>query len=139
MTVVELPVQIRLTDLLAAIERLSPVEFGMVASKVQEIQLNANPQSDLLALAQRSLSPSKQRRLEHLATKLEAETIAVTERSELLTLTTEAEQLDAERAEALLILAQQRNISLGQLLRELNPHSVSVSVGQFASRATARW
>ena len=38
MSVIELPVQIRLVDLLHAIERLSPTEFGLVASRVADIQ-----------------------------------------------------------------------------------------------------
>ena len=40
MSVIEVPVQIRLTDLLRAIERLSPTEFGVVASRVADIQRN---------------------------------------------------------------------------------------------------
>ena len=121
MSVIEVPVQIRLADLLRAIERLSPAEFGVVASRVADLQRTQQARPDLLAQAQRKLPPAKQRRLKSLAAKLEAETITVTERAELLELSAAAEQLDAERVEALSILAQQRGMTLAQLWDELNP------------------
>ncbi len=121
MSVIEIPVQVRLTDLLTVIERLSPAEFSVVASKVEDLQRGQRAQPDLLAQAQRRLSPAKQRRLELLAAKSEAETIDTAERAELLALSAAAEQLDAARAEALLVLAQQRNVPFAQLWAELNP------------------
>jgi hypothetical protein len=121
MSVIEVPVQIRLADLLRAIERLSPAEFGVVASRVADLQRTQQARPDLLAQARRKLAPAKQRRLKSLAAKLEAETISAAERAELLELSAAAEQLDAERAEALSILAQQRGMTLAQLWDELNP------------------
>jgi len=121
MSVIEVPVQIRLADLLRAIERLSPAEFGVVASRVADLQRTQQAHADLVAQAQRSLAPAQQRRLKTLAAKAEAETISAAERSELLELSATAEQLDAERAEAMLILAQERGMSLAQLWDELNP------------------
>ena len=120
MSVIEVPVQIRLTDLLRAIERLSPTEFGVVASRVADIQRNQQAQPNLLAQAQRRLPPAKQHRLQRLAAKSEDETITAAERAELLELSAVAEQLDAERAEALFMLAQQRGVTLAQLWDELN-------------------
>lgn len=121
MSVIELPVQIRLADLLHAIERLSPTEFGVVASRIADIQRTLQAQPDLLTQAQRRLMPPKQRRLNRLVAKSEAETITAAERAELLELSAAAEQLDAERAEAIFILAQQRGMTLTQLWNELNP------------------
>ena len=121
MSVIEVPVRIRLADLLRAIERLSPAEFGVVASRVADIQRSQRAQPDLLTQAQRRLPPAKQRRLERLAAKSEAETITVAERAELSELSATAEQMDAERAEALSILAQQRGMTLTQLWDELSP------------------
>jgi hypothetical protein len=121
MSVIEVPVQIRLADLLRAIERLSPAEFGVVASRVADLQRTQQARPDLLAQARRKLAPAQQRRLESLAAKAEAETLSTAERTELLELSAAAEQLDAERAEALSILAQQRGTSLAQLWDELNP------------------
>ncbi len=121
MSVIEVPVQIRLADLLRAIERLSPAEFGVVASRVADLQRTQQARPDLLAQARRKLAPAQQRRLESLAAKAEAEIISTAERTELLELSAAAEQLDAERAEALSILAQQRGTSLAQLWDELNP------------------
>lgn len=122
MSVIELPVQIRLADLLRAIEQLSPAEFGVVASRIadiQRIQQVQPSQLKLVAQAQRRLPAAKQQRLERLTAKSEAETITPAERAELVELTAIAEQLDAERAEALLILAQQRGVPLAQLWDEL--------------------
>jgi len=121
-SVIEAPVPIRLADLLRTIERLSPAEFGLVASRVADLQRTQQTQPDLLARAHRTLSPAKQRRLEALAAKSEAETIDAVERVDLLELSAAAEQLDADRAEALLVLAQQRGVPLAQLWDELNPN-----------------
>ena len=71
MRVIEVPVQIRLADLLRAIERLSPAEFGVVASRVADLQRTQQAHADLLAQAQRSLAPAQQRRLKTLAAKAE--------------------------------------------------------------------
>lgn len=121
MSVIEVPVQIKLSDLLRAIERLPPAEFSVVASRVMDRQRAQETSPDLLAQVQRKLTPVKQYRLESLAAKSEAEAIDEAERAELLALSAEAEQLDADRAEALLLLAQQRGVTLGQLWDELNP------------------
>lgn len=121
MGVIEVPVQIRLADLLRAIERLSPAEFGVVASRAADLQRTQQARPDLLAQARCTLASAQQRRLESLAAKAEAEIISAAERTELLDLSAAAEQLDAERAEALSILAQQRGTSLAQLWDELNP------------------
>ena len=96
-------------------------EGEVVASRVADIQRNQQAQPNLLAQAQRRLPPAKQHRLERLAAKSEAETITAAERAELLKLSAVAEQLDAERAEALVMLAQQRGVTLAQLWDELNP------------------
>jgi hypothetical protein len=54
-----------------------------------------------------------------LSAKAEEETITAAERVELLQLVAQVETLDGERAEALLALAQRRQVSLRQLLRDL--------------------
>ncbi|MFO7633012.1 MAG: hypothetical protein R6W76_10745 [Caldilinea sp.] len=121
MSVIELPVQIRLADLLRAIERLSPAEFTAVASKVEELRQAHRSQPEMLEQVYRQLPPARQRRLESLIEKLETESLDETERAELVAISAEAEQLDAERAAAVLALAEQRNIPFAQLWDELNP------------------
>jgi hypothetical protein len=58
-------------------------------------------------------------RLRFLEAKLEAETFTEPEREELLRLVEMAETADVERVAALFALAQERQITLGQLMLEI--------------------
>ena len=68
----------------------------------------------------RRLPVEQRRRLDKLRGKLEAETLAEAERIELLELVERVEAADVERAEALLALAQKRDISVRQLMDDLD-------------------
>lgn len=119
MTIVQAPVQLTVSTLLQAMRQLPPSELDTLLIQARLLQKEQASEAHLLALAQRKLPTLQQIRLEELSTKAENETISVAERAELLTLVEQVETLDGERAEALLALAQQRNISVRQLLQEL--------------------
>ena len=119
MTVVEAPVQLSVPNLLQAIIQLAPSELDLLLVQAHLIQQEQTSEANLLTRIQRQLPAAQQSRLATLSAKAEAETITAAERIDLLQLVEQAETLDGERAEALLTLAQRRQVSLRQLLRDL--------------------
>ena len=78
-------------------------------------------ENDLLAVVQRWLpTKQQQQRLDELRDKLEAETLTDAERDELLELVERIEAADVQRAEAMLVLAQKRGVSVRQLMEDLD-------------------
>lgn len=119
MNVIELPVQVTVPDLLHAIEQLPPRDLDEFLSQARLIQRRNLDEAALLETIHRRLPAKQQARLQELADKLEAETITPNERNEMLGLVDQTEALDAERAEALLGLAQRRRTSIRQLVQDL--------------------
>lgn len=76
-------------------------------------------ESELLLKINRGLSPELQKRFDDLAEKLAAENMTSDEREEFLKLTDRIEKQDAKRIELLGKLAELRQISLDDLMREL--------------------
>jgi len=81
-----------------------------------------SPEASLIAIIQRRLPPPEQQRLNLLRQNLTNETITEVEHQELLGYVELIEQMDAERAEALIQLAQLRNVNLNQVIQEFLPH-----------------
>lgn len=75
----------------------------------------------LLERIQQRRSPEDQARLAYLRQQQEAETISDTEYEELLAFVEGVEQQDAERAEALIQLAELRNVDLKVVVSEFLP------------------
>ncbi len=75
----------------------------------------------LIQIIQRRLSPEKQDRLAYLRSSNETGEITETEHQELLMYVDHIEQQDAERAEALIKLAQLRSCDLKTLIKEFLP------------------
>jgi hypothetical protein len=75
----------------------------------------------LLQIIQRRLSPEKQDRLAYLRSSNKTGEITETEHQELLMYVDCIEQQDAERAEALIKLAQLRSCDLKMLINEFLP------------------
>jgi hypothetical protein len=75
----------------------------------------------LLEIIQRRLPPEDQKRLAYLRQRNEAEEITDVEHQELLIYIDRVEQQDAERAEALIKLAQMRQVDLKVLIKEFLP------------------
>lgn len=85
--------------------------------------MNRKQESTLLQKINRGLPTTVQRRYDELQAKLHAETISTDEYQELLKLIEKAELADAARLQALLELAQLRQVSLGEVMNQLGIHS----------------
>jgi len=120
MTLVEVPVQIRVPDLVKAIEQLPPTDLDELLMQIRLLQKRQQGEVALLNLIYHPLPAEQKMRLDELGDKLEMETITEGERAELLKLVDISEAADVERAEALLVLAERRGIPVAQLLRDLN-------------------
>ena len=120
MTLVEIPVQIRVPDLIKVLEQLPSPELNELIMQAHLIQKRQQNEATLLEIIYHPLPTGKQLRLQKLGKKLEMETITEAERAELLELVEVAELASVQRVEALLALAQKRGISFDQLLHELN-------------------
>jgi hypothetical protein len=81
----------------------------------------------LLETIQRRLPPEDQKRLAYLRQRNEAEEITDAEHQELLIYIDRVEQQDAERAEALIKLAQLRQVDLKILIQEFLPTHSNVA------------
>jgi hypothetical protein len=119
MPVVEAPVQLNVPTILQAIKQLAPSELDTLLAQARLIQKGQAGEAHLLTLIHRNVPASQRIRLQELSAKAEEETITEAERTELLQLVEQVETFDSERAEALLALAQRRQVSLRQLLRDL--------------------
>ena len=102
------------------------IEF-LEALHHQNPKSNSTPKSDkaneaeLLRIIQWQLSPEEQNRLDYLRQCNEAETITPEEHEELLSYVDRIEQQDAQRATALIQLAQLRQVDLDTVLAEFLP------------------
>jgi hypothetical protein len=81
----------------------------------------SEPEANLLATIQWQLAPEDQTRLDYLRQSAEAESLTPEEHQEFLSYADLIEQRDAQRAEALLQLAQLRQVPLEQVLAEFLP------------------
>ncbi|MDX2239995.1 MAG: hypothetical protein NW224_04850 [Leptolyngbyaceae cyanobacterium bins.302] len=86
-----------------------------------EDTLSASQEEPLLEIIQRRLSPNDQARLGYLRHRNEAGIITDTEHQELLRYVEQVEHQDAERAAALIQLAQLRNVDLKVLVKQFLP------------------
>ncbi|MGB7274285.1 MAG: hypothetical protein WBC69_13380 [Geitlerinemataceae cyanobacterium] len=118
---------IQLIDRLPAETLLRAVEF--LETLCRETNAENNPlvwqlnEDTLVQIIQRQLPPKERDRLAYLRQQNECGEITDIEHQELLTYVELVEQQDAERAEALIQLAQLRNVDLKELLREFLPFS----------------
>jgi len=119
MQVIELPVQVTIPGLLRAVEQLPAKDLEDFLAQARLIQKRNQNERALLDVIYRQLPRPQHTRLIQLSQKLEQETITETEREELLDLVEKTEAADVERAEALLALAKQREISMSALMHDL--------------------
>ncbi|GAA6622318.1 hypothetical protein [Scytonema sp. NUACC26] len=107
------------------------VEFLETLSH-EALQVSKSPKSSpdevaLLQIIQRRLSSEEQDRLAYLRQRNEMGAITDTEYKELLTYIERVEQQDAKRAEALIKLAQLRQVNLQVLINEFLPTHSNVA------------
>lgn len=112
-------------QLLRAVEQLTPEELdGFVANVValRAAKLAPNLPADEAALLERinaGLSTADQQRFDDLVGKRQHETLTPAEYAELLALTEQIEQRDADRVAALTDLARVRQTSIRALMQAL--------------------
>jgi hypothetical protein len=106
-------------SLVKAVEFLEALSHA--ALQVSEAPNQEISEAALLQIIQNRLSTEEQGRLAYLRQQNEMEVITDTEHQELLIYVERVEQQDAERAEALIKLAQLRQVDLQVLIKEFLP------------------
>jgi hypothetical protein len=112
-------------SLIKAVEFLESLSHEFL--QLSETSKTPNSETALLQIIQRRLSPEEQHRLSYLRQQNENEEITETEYQELLKYINRIEQQDAERAEALIQLAQLRQVDLKVLIDEFLPRDINVT------------
>ena len=112
-------------SLVKAVEFLESLSHQ--ALQVSEIKTYKTRETDLIQIIQRRLSTEQQERLNYLRQQNETEEITETEHQELLIYVELIEKQDAERAEALIQLAQIRGVDLQVLIHEFLPTHINAA------------
>ncbi|MEW6125569.1 MAG: STAS/SEC14 domain-containing protein [Acidobacteriota bacterium] len=125
MPVIQVQAKLSADELLQAVEQLSTQELDKFAGEVLKVQARrkaprpSKRESALLLKIKEAFPKDKQRRYNKLYSKLQEETITEKEYQELLPLVKEQEQLNVRRLEALIKLAQIRQVSVDELMDSL--------------------
>ncbi len=112
-------------DLLKAVEQLDAEEFRHFMTEVLALRARRQApgmtaaEAALLGRINQGLPEELRQRYQHLSDLRRQQTLTPDEHAELLRLTDEVEQREADRAAALAQLAQSRGISLGELMQAL--------------------
>jgi hypothetical protein len=112
-------------SLVETIHTLSPEEQTILFQKIDGVPATENI---LMQKIDRPLPPVIQERYNNLRVKLQSQDLTLAEQKELLDLADTIEQFDAERLQNLLALAQLRQVTLPQLLQQLNISTPAVYV-----------
>lgn len=125
MTILHVEARLSSEDLLKAIEQLETDEIErflerLIGLKAQRSAPNLEPrESELLAKINRGLPAALAARYEVLIQRRRAGALSEDEHTELLRLSDQVEQMEAERIEILAELARLRGISLSRLMADL--------------------
>jgi hypothetical protein len=125
MPTIQVQAELSADDLLRAAEQLGPPELEQLVRGVLALKARRNSpclgpaETELLGRINRGLPVSLQERYAELVARRQDQTLSAEEQDELLRLTDQVEMLEAERAEALMQLAQLRKQPLGALLEDL--------------------
>lgn len=123
---IEVRSQVSLDELLNGVAQLEARELEHFISQVLTLRARrmapslANEEAGLLEKINQGLSPTLQQRYDVLTAKRRAEALTSEEHLELLDLIELIERADAERVRALTGLAQLRNVSVKELMAELD-------------------
>jgi len=122
----------RIQQLLAGAAQLSDKDLDAFADRVMVLRAGRytphlpTRETALLKIINTGLSPEQLLRLDALNRKRKAGTLNTAEHKALLTLTDLAEQLDADRIEALTELARLRQTTVAALMIQLNVRQAEV-------------
>lgn len=124
MSTIQVHVQVSPDALAEAVAHLPPAERDqfinrMLALRLQHLPVLPQTEADLLLKINQGLSEPIQQRYAELRAKRQAETLTPEEHAELLQLSDQDEQMNAERVAALATLAQLRQTTLPQLMHDL--------------------
>ena len=110
-------------------EAVKFLEALSLKSARQQQSDSSNPEEDdLLRIVQRQLPQEEQVRINYLREKNESGEITEAEHGELLKYIEKVEDRDAERAEALIKLAEIRNVDLATVIEEFTPKEKKANV-----------
>ncbi len=120
-------IQIAADQLLEAARQLPPPEFNQLVERLLAWRgqlMNAAPrlsaaETALLLKINQGVAPAPQQRYDELLEKRDARTLTPEEYQELLALTDQVEAFNVERVKALADLAQLRQVSLPEVMRQL--------------------
>ena len=121
---------------LSLLEKLPQQSLSKAVEYLETLSQNAQQETinltsfsnetQLIKIIQFRLSPDKQKRLDYLRQQNETGKITEQEHQELLNYVDQIEEQDAQRAEALIQLAQLRQIDLKIIIYEFLPNKLSV-------------
>jgi hypothetical protein len=120
-----IPIEVSIEQLIRAVELLPQQELEsfvaqIVALRAQRSAPHLNQEETTLLLQiNAGILPELQRRFNELVAKRQMETMSSAERTELIQITNEIEQRDAQRLAALIELAYLRQIAVPVLMDEL--------------------
>lgn len=118
-------IQVEAEQLLNAALQLPPLELDQLVARLQTMRRKtkvprlSQPESELLRRINQGVPAQLQQRYDALRRKRRRHKLTRKEQQELLSLSKQMEQIDAERLQHLAELAQLRNISLPDLMRQL--------------------
>ena len=128
MPTAEMRSQVTLNNLLKGVAQLETNDLEQFVSRVLTLRARriapslSRQETEMLEKINSGLPPDTQRRYNELTEKRQSETLTHEEHQELLVLIEHIEREDAERMQALIRLAQLRNISVTALMSTLNIH-----------------
>jgi hypothetical protein len=118
-------IEIDLDEVLKSVARLEPHELEQVVNQFLALQARrratslSTAETDLLQQINQGLPSTLRFRYTELNAKLHDETISPVEHEELLQLTDQIEQADADRLQHLIALAESRQVSVDTLMDQL--------------------
>ena len=118
-------IEIDLDEVFKSVAQLEPNELEQVVNQLIALQARqraaslSTTETDLLQHINQGLPPTIRPRYEELNAKLHEETITPAEHEELLQLSDQIEQADAERLRHLIALAQLRQVSIDTLMDQI--------------------
>lgn len=126
MTVIRVEAQVSADQLLKAVEQMSSQDLETFVTEVLKLRAQRESpslsvsESELLIKINRGIPDDRQGRFNELIAKRQKLTLSDEELAELIQLTDEIEQLDAERIEYLGELGQLRGRSLSEIMQDLS-------------------
>jgi hypothetical protein len=114
----------RLQTLIETLPEASLLQAEFLLTELHSVPaiVPAIQEEPLLEIIQRRLPPQQQARLNDLRQRLADEVITEEEHQELLAFIDPIEQMDADRVEAMIQLAQLRNVHLNTIIQEFLPN-----------------